>query len=173
MSEYKLKYTGEKINELLDFVNGNVITGTAQMLSSWTDNGGSIKRNGNTVELVINAIKSHHGGTEPTSVIAILVQIADTLSAARPGARNDSLENYIKRLEQLETIGNSFEGVEKTFAMQAGREVRVIVKPEEIDDIQSFKIARDMKEKIENEMQYPGTIKITVIRETRATEEAK
>ena len=123
--------------------------------------------------VVINAIKSHHGGTEPTSVIAILVQIADTLSAARPGARNDSLENYIKRLEQLETIGNSFEGVEKTFAMQAGREVRVIVKPEEIDDIQSFKIARDMKEKIENEMQYPGTIKITVIRETRATEEAK
>ena len=123
--------------------------------------------------IVINAIKSHHGDAEATSVISVLVQVADTLSAARPGARNDSLENYIKRLEQLEEIGNSFEGVEKTFAMQAGREVRVMVKPEEIDDSQSYKIAREMKEKIENEMQYPGTIKITVIRETRAQEEAK
>ena len=123
--------------------------------------------------VVINSIKSHHGDTEATSVISTLVQIADTLSAARPGARNDSLENYIKRLEQLEEIGNSFEGVEKTFAMQAGREVRVMVKPDEIDDTQSYKIAREMKEKIENEMQYPGTIKITVIRETRAQEEAK
>ncbi|HAB66266.1 MAG TPA: ribonuclease Y [Firmicutes bacterium] len=123
--------------------------------------------------VVINAIKSHHGDTEATSIISVLVQIADTLSAARPGARNDSLENYIKRLEQLEEIGNSFEGVEKTFAMQAGREVRVMVKPEAIDDSQSYKIAREMKERIENEMQYPGTIKITVIRETRAQEEAK
>ncbi len=123
--------------------------------------------------VIINAIKSHHGDAEATSVISNLVQIADTLSAARPGARNDSLENYIKRLEQLEEIGNSFEGVEKTFAMQAGREVRVMVKPEEIDDTQSYKIAREMKEKIEKEMQYPGTIKITVIRETRAQEEAK
>lgn len=123
--------------------------------------------------VVINAIKSHHGDTEATSVISVLVQVADTLSAARPGARNDSLENYIKRLEQLEEIGNSFEGVEKTFAMQAGREVRVMVKPDQIGDAESYKIAREMKEKIENEMQYPGTIKITVIRETRAQEEAK
>ena len=124
-------------------------------------------------DIVINAIKSHHGDCEATSVVSVLVQIADTLSAARPGARNDSLENYIKRLEQLEEIGNSFEGVEKTFAMQAGREVRVMVKPDDVDDAQSYKIAREMKEKIENEMQYPGTIKITVIRETRAQEEAK
>ncbi|MBR6133143.1 MAG: ribonuclease Y [Bacilli bacterium] len=123
--------------------------------------------------VVINSIKSHHGDEEATSTIAVLVQIADTLSAARPGARNDSLENYVKRLEQLEEIGNSFEGVEKTFAMQAGREVRVMVKPEEVDDVQSYKIAREMKEKIEKDMQYPGTIKITVIRETRAQEEAK
>ena len=124
-------------------------------------------------EVVINAIASHHGDTEPKSIIAILVQIADTLSAARPGARNDSIENYVKRLEQLEAIGNSFEGVEKTYAMQAGREVRVMVKPEEIDDTKAKIIARNMKEKIEAEMQYPGTVKITVIRETRASEEAK
>ena len=124
-------------------------------------------------KVVINSIASHHGDEEATSVISVLVQIADTLSAARPGARNDSLENYIKRLEQLEEIGNSFEGVDKTFAMQAGREVRVMVKPDEIDDATSYKIARDMREKIEKEMQYPGTIKITVIRETRAQEEAR
>lgn len=124
-------------------------------------------------EVVINAIASHHGDTEQKSVIAVLVQIADTLSAARPGARNDSVENYIKRLETLEEIGNSFEGVEKTYAMQAGRDLRVMVKPEDVDDAKAYKLARDIKNKIEAEMQYPGTIKITVIRETRAQEEAK
>ena len=124
-------------------------------------------------DVVQNAIASHHGDTEATNVISVIVAIADTLSAARPGARNDTMENYIKRLEQLEAIGNSFDGVEKTYAMQAGREVRVIVKPEEVDDLTSFKIAREMKDKIEAEMQYPGTIKITVVRETRAQEEAK
>lgn len=124
-------------------------------------------------EVVINAIASHHGDTEQTSVISCLVQIADTLSAARPGARNDSMENYIKRLETLESLGNSFDGVDKSYAMQAGREIRVIVKPDEVDDLKSFKIARELKSKIEAEMQYPGTIKITVIRETRAQEEAK
>ena len=124
-------------------------------------------------DVVQNAIASHHGDAEATNVISVIVAIADTLSAARPGARNDTMENYIKRLEQLETIGNSFDGVEKTYAMQAGREVRVIVKPEEVDDLTSFKIAREMKDKIEAEMQYPGTIKITVVRETRAQEEAK
>ena len=124
-------------------------------------------------DVIINAIASHHGDEEQKSLTAVLVQVADTLSAARPGARNDSLENYVKRLEQLEAIGNEFTGVEKTYAMQAGREVRVMVKPEEVDDATSYKIARDMKEKIEKEMQYPGTIKITVIRETRAQEEAK
>lgn len=123
--------------------------------------------------VVLNAIMSHHGDVESRSIISTLVQIADTLSAARPGARNDSLENYIQRLEALETLGNSFEGVEKTYALQAGRELRVMVKPDEVDDLTSYKIARDLKDKIESEMQYPGTIKITVIRETRAQEEAK
>ena len=124
-------------------------------------------------ETVINAIASHHGDTDATSVISVIVAIADALSASRPGARNDSLENYIKRLEQLEKIATDIKGVDKTFAVQAGRELRVIVKPEEIDDLGSYKIARDIKEKIESEMQYPGTIKVTVIRETRAQEEAK
>ena len=124
-------------------------------------------------EVVINAIASHHGDAPQESAISVLVQIADTLSAARPGARNDSLDNYIKRLEELEAIGNSFDGVEKTYAMQAGRELRVMVYPEEVDDTMSYKIARDIKDRIESEMQYPGTIKIVVIRETRAQEEAK
>ena len=123
--------------------------------------------------IVINAILSHHGGEPAKSIISELVAIADTLSAARPGARNDSTENYIKRLEQLEEIGNSYEGVEKTYAMQAGRELRVMVKPDEVDDARSYSIAREIKKRIENEMQYPGTIKITVIRETRTVEEAK
>jgi len=123
--------------------------------------------------IVINAIESHHGDKEADNVISVLVEIADTLSAARPGARNDTMDNYMKRLAQLEEIGNSFEGVEKTFAVQAGREIRVMVKPDEVDDTMSYKMARDIKERIESEMQYPGTIKINVIRETRATEEAR
>lgn len=124
-------------------------------------------------EVVINAIESHHGDKEPTSIISELVAIADTLSASRPGARNDSSENYIKHLQELEGIAKSIDGVDKTFAVQAGRELRVIVQPEKIDDLGSYKVARDIKNRIEQELQYPGTIKVTVIRETRAIEEAK
>lgn len=123
--------------------------------------------------VVINAIASHHGDTAATSVISSIVAISDALSASRPGARNDSLENYIKRLTQLEEVGNNIAGVDKTYAVQAGRELRVIVKPEEVDDLEAHRIAREVKEKIESNMKYPGTIKITVVRETRAQEEAK
>ena len=135
--------------------------------------GAEIARKYKEDEVVINAILSHHGDTEANSVISSIVAIADTISASRPGARNDTSENYFQRLEQLESIGNSIKGVDKAYAVQAGRELRVTVKSEQVDDLTSFQIAREIKEKIESEMQYPGTIKVTVIREIRAQEEAK
>ncbi len=140
---------------------------------SHVDIGVDIAKKYHENETVINAIASHHGDTQATSVISVIVAIADALSASRPGARNDSLENYINRLSQLEEIGNAIKGVDKTYAVQAGRELRVVVKPEEVDDLEAHRIAREVKEKIEANMKYPGTIKITVVRETRAVEEAK
>lgn len=122
---------------------------------------------------VINAIASHHGDTEPTSIVACIVQACDAISAARPGARRENLETYIKRLEALEEIANSFDGVEKSFAIQAGREIRIIVKPENVKEDETILVARDIVKRIESELEYPGQIKVNVIRETRAVEYAK
>ena len=123
--------------------------------------------------IVINSIEAHHGDTAPTDIISVLVAAADTISAARPGARYESMEGYIQRLENLEKIALDFEGVEKAFAIQAGRELRVMVQPEKIDDVRMVKVAHDIRERIENEMTYPGQIKVTLIREVRAQELAK
>jgi len=124
-------------------------------------------------EDVIHAMACHHGDMEPQTVEAVLVAAADVISAARPGARRESLETYIKRLQKLEEIANSFEGVEKSYAIQAGREIRIMVKPDRIDDLTCTKMARDIVKRIESELEYPGQIKVTVIRETRAVEYAK
>ena len=123
--------------------------------------------------IILNAIAAHHNETEQTHVISVLVQAADALSAARPGARRETLETYVKRLEQLEGISNDFPGVEKSFAIQAGREVRVVVCPEKVDDALAAQLARDIARKVEAEMVYPGQIRVTVVRETRAVELAK
>ena len=122
---------------------------------------------------VIHAISAHHGDIEATTIEAVLVQAADAISAARPGARRETLESYIKRLEKLEEIANSIDGVEKSFAIQAGREIRIMVKPDEINDADIVAVARDIVKRVESELEYPGQIKINVIRETRAIEYAK
>ena len=116
---------------------------------------------------------AHHNDVEPQTVEAVLVQAADAISAARPGARRESLENYIKRLEKLEEIANSFDGVEKSFAIQSGREIRIVVKPEDVNDAGTLILAKEIVKRIEREMEYPGQIKVNVIRETRAIEFAK
>lgn len=123
--------------------------------------------------VVINAVQAHHGDVEPQTIEAILVQAADAISASRPGARRETLETYIKRLEKLEEIANSFDGVEKSFAIQAGREVRLVVKPEKVSDSEMVIMAREVAKKVENEMEYPGTIKVNVIRESRVVDYAK
>lgn len=135
--------------------------------------GGDIARKYKESKEVINAIMAHHGDVEPTTVEAVLVAASDAVSAARPGARRETLESYLKRLKRLEEIAESFEGIEKSFAIQAGREIRIMVKPDKVDDVESVQLARGIVKKIEEELEYPGQIKVTVIRETRAVDYAK
>ena len=135
--------------------------------------GADLCRKYNESDLVINSILAHHGDEEPTSVIAVLIQAADSISASRPGARRETLESYIKRLQKLEDIANSFVGVDKSFAIQAGREVRIMVKPEDVSDEGMVMVARDIVKRIESELDYPGQIKVNVIRETRTIDYAK
>jgi ribonuclease Y len=135
--------------------------------------GGDIARRYGVTAVVCNAIAAHHQEVEQESIEATVVQIADAISASRPGARGESLDNYVKRLEDLQQIAMGFPGVERCFAIQAGREVRIIVRPDDIDDVASTRLARDVVRKIEEELQYPGQIKVTVIRETRAIDYAR
>lgn len=135
--------------------------------------GADLARKYNENPIIINAISAHHEGEEAKSIEAVLIQAADALSAARPGARRESVENYVKRLEQLEAIGNSFAGVGKSYALQAGREIRIIVENASVSDADASELAREISQKIEGELKYPGQIKVTVIRETRCVEYAK
>jgi len=135
--------------------------------------GGDLARKYGESPVVINAIMAHHGDEEPKSILAVLCQAADAISGARPGARLESLELYIKRLGKLEQIANSFRGVQKSYAIQAGREIRVMVQPDKVDDSETVQLARNITKKIEGELEYPGQVKVTVIRETRAIEYAK
>jgi len=122
---------------------------------------------------VLHAMEAHHGDVEAKTVEAVIVQVCDAISSARPGARRDTLEAYVKRLEKLETVAKSFDGVDKVYAISAGREIRVIVQPDKINDDQAAKLAHDIAKKIEAELEYPGEIKVTIIRETRSSDIAK
>ncbi|TMG39560.1 MAG: DUF3552 domain-containing protein [Chloroflexi bacterium] len=135
--------------------------------------GGELLKRYGFPQNVIDGVVGHHGDVEPVTMVGTLISAADAISAARPGARSEIVSNYIQRLQELESVANSFEGVEKSFAIQAGREVRVVVKPDKLDDLQTARLSRDIAQKIQETMQYPGQIKVTVIRETRAVEYAK
>ncbi len=135
--------------------------------------GADIARRFKVKDAIAHCIEAHHEEVEPATVEAVIVMMADAVSGGRPGARRESLENYIRRLETLESIAKGFKGVESAFAIQAGREIRIIVRPEQVDDLAALRIARDVSQKIEETMEYPGQIKVTVVRETRATEYAR
>ena len=144
-----------------------------EMEGSHVDIGVEMARKYKENEVIVHAIHAHHGDVEPKTYYDCLVQAADAISAARPGARRENLENYIKRLEKLEELASSFRGVEKSYAIQAGREIRIMVKPEAVSDDDMVIMAHDIAKRIESEMEYPGQIKVNVIRESRATDTAK
>ena len=144
-----------------------------EMEGSHPQIGAELAKKYNESSMIINAIAAHHEDEEPKGIIAVLIQAADTLSAARPGARKESLENYVKRLGNLEKIGNSFKGVESSYAIQAGREIRIIIEPEKLSENNMGTLAKDIAKKIEEELEYPGQIKVTLIRESRTIEYAK
>ena len=135
--------------------------------------GGELLKRYGFPQNVIDGVVGHHGDVEPVTMVGTLISAADAISAARPGARSEIVSNYLQRLQELESVANSFQGVEKSFAIQAGREVRVVVKPEQLDDLQTARLSRDIAQKIQDTLQYPGQVKVTVIRETRAVEYAK
>jgi ribonuclease Y len=135
--------------------------------------GADIARRYNKSPLLVNAVGSHHGEEEPQSVEAVLVAAADAISGARPGARRESLETYVKRIKALEDVASSFQGIGECYAIQAGREIRIVVKPEQIDDLGILRLSKDVARKVEENLEYPGQIKVTVIRETRAVDFAK
>ena len=135
--------------------------------------GADLARKYGESESVVHALEAHHQDVEPRTLLAVLVQAGDAISASRPGARRETLETYVKRLEKLESIADSFKGVEKAYAIQAGREIRVIVQPDKISDGEAVLLAKDITKKIEEGLEYPGQIKVTVVRETRAVEYAK
>ena len=164
--------------EYINWATGFLIHDIGKALDHETEgphvvNGAEIAKKYRETPEIVNAIGAHHGDIEPQTLIAVLIQAADAISAARPGARRETLETYIKRLEKLEDIADSFEGVEKSYAIQAGREIRIMVKPDKVDDITSAQVAREIVKKIEQELEYPGQIKVTVIRETRVVEYAR
>ena len=144
-----------------------------EMEGSHVQLGVELARKYNESPDVIHAIEAHHGDVEPRTVIACLVQAADAISAARPGARRENVENYIRRLEKLEELTGTYPGVEKSYAIQAGREVRIMVKPEDVSEDNMIILARELTKKIESELEYPGQIKVNVIRETKVVEYAK
>ena len=146
---------------------------TQEVEGSHVQLGVDVARKHKESQEIIHAIEAHHGDVEPKTLIAMIVQAADAISAARPGARRENLENYIKRLAKLEEIANDFDCVEKSFAIQAGREIRIMVKPESVDDDSMILVARDIVKRIESELEYPGQIKVHLIRESRAIDFAK
>jgi ribonuclease Y len=165
-ADVEISKAGALLHDLGKAIDHNVEGTHAQI-------GAELARRSGVNPKVVNAIASHHHEVEQESVEAAIVEAADAISGARPGARRESLEQYIKRVRALEDIANSFKGVNQSYALQAGREVRIFVKPEEIDDLDSVRLARDIAKNIEESMQYPGQIKVTVIRETRTVDYAK